>query len=383
VLLALGYGITASVLMAWIGRPLVGTVGNKNAAEGYFRFALTRTRENAESISLLKGAETERAIIGGIYRTVVERWLRIVRQHANITWITNSVGPMTPVVPLLFAVPKYFSGELTLGQTTQLAGAFVEVQAAISWVVNNYNRIAEWYASARRVMDIVDAADGVDAAAAASPAISVAAAPASLLALTQLRLDDPNGRPLIASASLTAKPGAITHVAGGSSLGKTTLVKAITGLWPFGAGRIERPAGEIMVVPQRAYVPLGSLAEALCYPDIRAERAAIEAALDQVGLGTLKARLDENARWDQELSIGDGQRLAIARVLVHKPAALLLDDAFSALDADTEALLLGLVRECCPGAIVVTLDQRPAREPEGVAAHILHRAAGGAVLKPA
>ena len=383
VLLALTYGITASLLMTWIGRPLVGAVGNKNAAEGYFRFALTRTRESAESIALLKGAEAERAILGGIFRIAVDRWLRIVRQHANITWITNSVGPMNPVIPLLFAAPKYFSGELSLGDVAKLTGAFLEVQVAISWVVNNYNRIAEWYASARRVMDIVEAADGVDARQARPGDLAITEGPRSLLAIAAVRLDDPAGRPLIATASLEARPGATTHISGGSSLGKSTLVKAMAGLWPFGAGRIDRPAGEMMVVPQRAYVPLGSLAEALSYPEPPGDRAALARALDAVGLGALVPRLDETARWDQELSIGDGQRLAIARVLVHNPSAVVLDDAFSALDLETEARLLGLVREARPQAVIVTLDQRPPREPEGVTAHALHRGANGAILKPA
>jgi putative ATP-binding cassette transporter len=383
VLVALTYGITASLLMTWVGRPLVGAVGNKNAAEGYFRFALTRTRESAESIALLKGAGAERAILGGIFQTAVDRWLRIVRQHANITWITNSVGPMNPVIPLLFASPKYFSGEISLGDVAKLTGAFVEVQVAISWVMNNYNRIAEWYASARRVMDIVDAADGVDARMARPGELAVTEGPRSLLALAAVRLDDPTGRPLIATASLEARPGTTTHVSGGSSLGKSTLVKAVAGLWPFGSGRIERPMGEMMVVPQRVYIPLGSLAEALSYPEPPGDRAALAGALEAVGLGSLVPRLDVNVRWDQELSIGDGQRLALARVLVHRPAAVVLDDAFSALDAETEARLLRLVREARPEAVIVTLDQRLPREPDGVMAHVLHRGANGAILKPA
>ncbi len=153
---ALAYGIIASGLMLWVGAPLVGYVGRKNEAEGYFRFGMMRIRDNAESVALMNGARYEQAILGRFYETVVARWMAIVWQHGHLTWITNSSGPMIPVIPLLFAAPKYLAGDLTLGQVTQLAAAFVQVQIAISWVVDNYNRVAEWYASARRVMDIVD-----------------------------------------------------------------------------------------------------------------------------------------------------------------------------------------------------------------------------------
>src|SRR5215510_10909405 len=160
--MSLAYGAIASGLMLWMGAPLVGFVGRKNEAEGYFRFAMMRVRDNAESVALMNGGRYEQAVVGRFYDTVVARWMAIVWQHGHLTWITNSCGPMKPIVPLLLAAPKYLAGELTLGEVTQLAAAFVEVQIAISWVVDNYNRVAEWYASARRVMDIVDACEAID-----------------------------------------------------------------------------------------------------------------------------------------------------------------------------------------------------------------------------
>jgi vitamin B12/bleomycin/antimicrobial peptide transport system ATP-binding/permease protein len=161
--LALIYGITASVIMAYVGKPLVGRVGNKNEAEGHFRYAMMRVRGNAEAVAATGDAPRNAAEINRLYDTVVQRWLRMVKSHGHVTWITNASGPMIPIIPLLFAAPKYLSGDLTLGQVTQLAFAFQQVQIAISWVVDNYNRIAEWYASARRVMDVVDACAAVDA----------------------------------------------------------------------------------------------------------------------------------------------------------------------------------------------------------------------------
>jgi vitamin B12/bleomycin/antimicrobial peptide transport system ATP-binding/permease protein len=162
--LALLYGVTASAIMAWVGKPLVGRVGNKNEAEGHFRYAMMHVRGNAEKVAAAGDSQKQSAHISRLYDTVVQRWLGIVKSHGHVTWITNASGPMIPIIPLLFAAPKYLVGDLTLGQVTQLAFAFQQVQIAISWIVDNYNRIAEWYASARRVLDVVDACEAVDVA---------------------------------------------------------------------------------------------------------------------------------------------------------------------------------------------------------------------------
>ena len=185
--LAFAYGITASTLIAIVGRPLVGRVGTKNESEGHLRFAMMRIRSAAASISETGSARNEAKLVQDLYDRVVERWLKIVTSHGHVTWITNSSGPMIPIVPLLFAAPKYLAGEMTLGQVTQLAAAFVQVQIAISWIVDNYNRIAEWYASCRRVLDVIDACDALDAAPQTRNAgILVDAAPTSVPAAATL-----------------------------------------------------------------------------------------------------------------------------------------------------------------------------------------------------
>ena len=326
--LALAYGITASLLMAWVGKPLVGRVGQKNEAEGYFRFAMMRLRDNAETIALMKGGAAEKVTLARFYDGVVGRWLRIVKSHGHITWITNASGPMIPIIPLLFAAPKYLAGELTLGQVTQLAAAFVQVQIAISWVVDNYNRIAEWYASARRVMDIVDASAAVDA----EPVKGVA----SVLSLPRV---DP-------------KPGEWLHIVGDSGAGKTMVARALA------EGKDGR---RLMMLPQRIYVPLGSLRDVLAYPDPRrmTDNAAAATALSRAGLAHLAPRLDEVARWDQVLSTGERQRLGIARILLHRPEVAILDDAMTALDEPAQVALAKALRTDLPGTAVISLAQRP------------------------
>jgi putative ATP-binding cassette transporter len=373
VLLALVYGGLASGLMLWIGRALVGCVASKNAAEGEFRFALMRVRENAESVALTGGAPSEQRTLGRLYGTVVDRWLDIVRQHRRITWVTNASGPMIPIVPLLFTAPKYFAGELTLGEVVQLAAAFVQVQLAISWIVDNYSRLSEWLASARRVLDIVDAAHGLDRRldALGEGRVSIEPSRDGRLRIEGLEVADAAGRPLVGAQSLVLDPGQRAHIYGSTSSGKSSLVRALAGLWPWGRGRIEVPDGaRLMVVPQRPYVPMGTLRNALLYPDTAASAQTdeIERALADAGLAHLAPRLDQTERWDQVLGNGERQRLCVARVLIHRPDVVILDDALAALDEAAQAEIEACIVDRLGGATLISLGQRP-------------RASSGSVLR--
>jgi putative ATP-binding cassette transporter len=365
--LALIYGVLASLLMARVGKPLVGRVGTKNEAEGYFRFAMMRLRDNAAKVAEMRGDRAERHVLGRYYDALVERWLGVVRSHCHVTWITNSSGPMIPIIPLLFAAPKYLSGDLSLGQVTQLAAAFVQVQSAISWLVDNYNRIAEWYASARRVMDIVDACDRVEPigqALAAAPWIVRTGGRG--LGLKDVEFADPSGRRLISVEELAVQPGELVHISGPSSIGKSAIARVVAGLARPERGEVRLPQGAVVALaPQRPYLPLGGLADALRYPGGTAHPGDPAAALQAVGLGHLGTRSNEIARWDQSLSLAEQQRLSIARVMVHEPSVVILDDTLSALADGERMTLLGVLRYALPQAIILSFAQRPL--PTGVA----------------
>jgi putative ATP-binding cassette transporter len=387
--MSLAYGAIASGLMLWVGAPLVGFVGRKNEAEGYFRFAMMRVRDNAESVALMNGARYEQAILDRFYDTVVARWMAMVWRHGRLTWITNASGPMIQfqIVPLLFAAPKYFAGELSLGEVVQLAAAFVQVQLAISWVVDNYNRIAEWFASARRVMDVITACEAIDIRFARLDESRIALVPASdgRVRLAGLTVSDADARPLVAGTELVIEPGERVFISGNSSTGKSMLVRAISGIWPWGAGKIEIPRNaRLMIVPQRPYMPLGTLRHALVYPygRIDADDARIKKALDDTGLGHLAIRLDEEDRWDQVLGSGERQRLSIARAVLHRPDILILDDAMAALEETAQDRMHKTIGGWLPTATVISLGQRSRIDGFHGRRLLLEHAPQGSMLRP-
>jgi vitamin B12/bleomycin/antimicrobial peptide transport system ATP-binding/permease protein len=377
VLAALVYGCLASGLMMVVGRPLVGSVVAKNEAEGHFRFALMRVRDNAESIALSGGGHSEHRLASALFATVVRRWLGIVRQHANLTWITNASGPLVPIIGLIFATPKYMAGQLSLGEAMQLSAAFVQVQIAISWIVDNYNKIADWYASARRIIELTDACEQVPErlAQTSSPMAATAAGGVTggvVLSAQALQARDEAGNALSPAVSFALMPGRQLALVGPSGSGKTALVRLLAGSWPWGGGMIAQvPGARLLVLTQRPYVPSTDLRGALHYPELASgERvafgqAAVVEALQRAGLAHLSAHLDDDVRLDRVLSSGDLQRLGIARVLLHRPDIVMIDEALSAFDDATQAALLATLTSALPKLAIVTCGQTVAVQMNG------------------
>lgn len=391
VLAAFMHGGLVTVLMLVFGHALPRRMAARNEAEAQFRFSLMRVRENAESIALgQRGGE--RARLGISFDAVVMRWMKVVRQDGQLTWILTGNGVLLPVVPILLAAPKYLSGELTLGAVMQLATAYGPVTAAIAWGVDNFRAISNWHASARRVVELVDAMDVLDAELDEDGrrGIAVAASTDGRLHLDRVAVASRDGEPLIAPADLALAPGEAVLVTGESGAGKTLLLRAVAGLWPWGAGLVRLPQGaNLSYVPQRGFVPLGSLRDALRYPHERAAvpDAAMVAALERCGLAHLAPRLDETARWDQVLSAGERQRFACARLLAQRPDVVLLDDALAPLDDDAQAELMALLRAELPRASFLTMAQRDTLAEAHDRVLLLHRAVdvarlGSATVSP-
>ncbi len=366
-LAAILYALLASLAAYLTGRPLVARIAAKNEAEAQFRAEMTRLRENAESIALIRGDADERASVGENYGRVVAAWLRVIRQQGVIALVLNTNGALFPVVPLLLIAPKYLSGEVTLGAVMQVVAAFSAVQAALIWFVDNFVRLAEWFASVTRVDELVEALEGLDIGATMvdDSRIRLGESEDGAIHIENLSLAHSNGRTVIADASVVIGLGEKVLIVGESGTGKSTLIRALAGLWPWGSGRIEVPRGKtIAFVPQKPYLPIGSLRTVLLYPDAHAPVSdeVIVAALRRSGLGYMAKRLDDEDKWDRILSGGERQRVAFARLLIHRPDIVIMDEATSALDQDSQSALLGLFEAELASATLISVGHRPGLE---------------------
>lgn len=366
-LAAILYAIVASLAAYFAGRPLVWRIAAKNEAEAQFRAEMTRLRENAESIALIRGDADERHSVRENYGRVLAAWLGVIRQQGIIALVLNTNGALFPIVPLLLIAPKYLSGEITLGAVMQVVAAFSAVQAALIWFVDNFVRLAEWFASVARVDELQEAMEALDVGTLmeGETQITLTESEDGAIHLENLSIAHSNGRVVIADASVVINLGEKVLVVGESGSGKSTLIRALAGLWPWGSGTIAVPRGKsIAFVPQKPYLPIGSLRTVALYPE--AEKPVpdevVVAALKRCGLGYMAKRLDETDRWDQILSGGERQRMAFARLVIQRPDIIIMDEATSALDEDSQDSLLRLFDQELAHATLISVGHRPGLE---------------------
>jgi putative ATP-binding cassette transporter len=360
------YAIFGTALTHWIGSPLVLLDYQQQRYEADFRFNLVRVRENSEQIALLRGESAERERLSERFGRVVHNWYEIMSRTKRLTAFTSSYAQAAVVFPYVLVAPAYFADKIQLGGMMQTASAFSSVQQSLSFFVSIYRSLAEWRAVIARL-------DGFEAAIASATKLPAGAnsidlvhsAEDSGIEIRHFLLRLPNGTPLVAVDGFRIHSHEPTLVTGPSGAGKSTLFRAIAGVWPFGEGEIAIPPGAtLMMLPQRPYFPVGSLKAAVVYP---AEPDAfgsevVGSALASVGLPQLASRLEDEGHWNRMLSLGEQQRLGIARALLHAPQYLFLDEATASLDEASEAALYRLLAEKLPATTVVSIGHRSTLE---------------------
>ncbi|MBM3597668.1 MAG: ABC transporter ATP-binding protein/permease [Alphaproteobacteria bacterium] len=358
---ALIYAIAGTYLTQRIGRPLVTLNYMQQRYEADFRFSLIRFRENAEGVALYRGETDEKLVFGDRFAHVARNWWNIMRAQKRLTWLTAGYTQAAIVFPFLAAAPRYFSGQLQLGGLMQTSQAFTQVQGALSWFIDAYTTLALWKATVNRLTTFRASLEDFHEQRRTTNGISVVDGKGDELVVSDVDLNLPDGDRLIKALKFSVKPGESVLITGASGSGKSTLFRAIAQLWRFGQGTIELPhSGQVLFLPQKPYLPIGSLRAAVCYPsptDDFAEEEVVE-TVTICGLAHLVDQIDEVHYWAQTLSLGEQQRVAFARVLLHRPAWLFLDEATSALDEETEAAMYKLVRERLPEAAIVSIGHR-------------------------
>lgn len=359
---ALAYALIGSGLTWIVGRPLIALNGERYAREAEFRFALVRVNESGESIALHGGEHDEQRHLEAALAAVVDTMRRISSSLAHLTWITSGTGWLSLVVPILVAAPAYFGGSLTLGGLIMVAGAFTQVQGAMRWFVDNFSRLADWRAAVHRIARFREALDNLPAIEEDAEEIKRAPHPDGHLAFEGVRILLPDGHIIIDDATVSIAPGERVLIVGDTGRGKSTLFRAVAGLWPWGSGTILTPPPEAMAfLPQRPYLPLGTLRNALSYPSApdAFPDADVRKALERCDLGSLTAKLDQTERWDRELSLGEQERLAFARLLLHKPGWVFLDEATAALDEESQRRVMRLFDDELKQTTVLSIGHRP------------------------
>jgi vitamin B12/bleomycin/antimicrobial peptide transport system ATP-binding/permease protein len=361
---ALIYSIAGTAITHWIGRALIDLNYTQQRYEADFRFNLIRVRENSEQIALLDGEAAEKERLLDRFAHVVGNWMLIMSRTKRLTFFSAGYAQASVVFPFAVVSPAYFAGTIQLGGLMQTASAFSSVQGALSFFVSStvYRQLAEWRAVIERLAGFERAVEAGRAVAVSPPVIEVTqGASTAGVELADVAVNLPDGKPLVTARDISIPAGNRTLVTGPSGAGKSTLFRAIAGIWPFGKGRIVVPAGaRLMMLPQRPYFPVGTLAAAVSYPTKAGafSAAQLAGALRDVGLPALAERLDEDAHWNRMLSLGEQQRLGLARALLEAPDYLFLDEATASLDEASESALYKLLQERLPNTTLVSIGHR-------------------------
>jgi len=360
------YAIAGSLIIQKVGHPLVSINYQQQKVEADFRFGLIRVRENAEQIAFYDGIATETANAKTIFHRIKDNWWMIMKYTKRMTFVLSFYGQIAIIFPIMVAAPRYFAGAFSFGVLMQISSAFGTVSDSFSWFINSYSTLVEWRATVNRLREFKRVMRSTHIREETSPAtehggINLHYTSTPSLTTNNLVLALPNGTPLSRVANVSIEPGSRWLVVGPSGSGKSTLMRALAGLWPFGDGTIDAPVdAKMMFIPQMSYLPIGTLRAALSYPSPGGTFSDEESReiLRLCNLESYADRLEESAHWARSLSPGEQQRLAAARVLLHKPDFVFLDEATSALDAENELHIYNTLVERLPKAAILSVAHR-------------------------
>jgi len=352
---ALVYSVIGSYLTQRVGRKLIPLSFQQQKLEADFRYRLVRVRDNPEAIALSHGEAEEHEALGGSFHYIRTNFWAIMRRTLLVNAFTTGFQQIAIVFPVFVIMPRYFSKQIGFGLFQQIPSVFQNVQQSFSWFVLNYSSLVTWRAIVSRLYGFREAMEAARAASTGGPQRSTAGA---ALVFDKLTLTLPDGRKLLNNASLALPPGEKITITGPSGTGKSTLFRAIAGIWPFGEGSITPPSGSLLFLPQKPYFPLGSLKRSLAYPhaeDSITDETATE-ALTALGLAQLAPHLHDHTNWGLTLSGGEQQRLALARAILAKPDWLFLDEASSALDPALAAQVQTTLTQHLPNTTIVAIS---------------------------
>lgn len=356
--LSILYAAIGTYLTAKIGNPLVRLNYDQQRYEADFRFNMVRLRENSESVAFYGGEKPEKTGLLVRFEQVFKNYWSLMKYQKRLTWFTAGYGQLAIIFPILMAAPRYFSGTMQLGGLIQTLKAFGEVQDALSFFVDSYTSIAEWQAVVKRLLGFVDHMETVEKLKVET---TIAEANVERLAIQNLTVALPSGETLLQDVNLQVSSGEKLLITGASGCGKSTFMRTISGIWPFGKGSIVVPQGQTrLFVPQRPYLPLGSLKEAILYPreSVMTDDEKIKEVMKECQLSEFISRLDDIDDWSRILSLGEQQRIAFARILLIKPEWVFLDEATSALDEPTEKIMYELLVEQLPNTSIISIGHR-------------------------
>jgi len=358
--LALAYAVIGTYWTLRTGRPLVRLEYDQQRYEADFRFSLVRVRENAESIAFYSGENKERQNCLRHFNHIVTNFMKIIAVRKRLMWLTTGYSQVAVIFSILVSSPRYFLGEIHLGQMFQVIDAYHHVQAGFSFIIDSFTRLAQWRAVVNRLNNFLTYMETVQTRNLNQKEINYRLNGGGFSA-ENVTVFQPDGQSLVAGLTLTIEKGERLVVTGPSGCGKSTILRTFAGIWPFAAGTIAFPnEDKVMFVPQKSYMPIDTLREVLLYPGIgrSVSDADLQAILTACKLNYLINKLDETHDWGQVLSLGEQQRIAFARTLLQKPAWLFLDEATSALDEDAEQIVYELVCKSLRQTAIISVGHR-------------------------